>query len=115
MKYISVWKRYTKLTFSVVCLFLLLLSVSACSNKQAQDIEGPADAVAVFKQRCMSCHGVDFKGRMGPESNLQQVGSRLSAEQIITIVKEGGDRMPAQSNIKEEDVVKVAEWLATLK
>jgi len=113
--------RSPRLAVSLMGLILLTLVLAACGNtsssggsKQAV-LEGPEDAVLVYKQRCMQCHGGELEGRMGPETNLQKIGSSLSKEQIIDIIHNGGDRMPAQRGIDEADVEKVASWLASLK
>ena len=81
----------------------------------ASKLEGPEDAVAVFKQRCMQCHGTELQGMMGPESNLQKIGAQLTKEQIISVIHNGGKRMPAINGISDEEADKVADWLSTLK
>ncbi|GAC42219.1 c-type cytochrome [Paenibacillus popilliae] len=98
----------------------LLLTISmlltACGgSSSASTLAGPEEAVAVYKQRCMQCHGNELQGLMGPESNLQQVGERLSKEAIVNTIKNGGNRMPAQRNIDPDDIDRVAEWLASKK
>lgn len=89
--------------------------MTACGGTSASKLEGPEDAIAVFKQRCMQCHGTELQGMMGPESNLQKIGAQLTKEQIISVIHNGGERMPAINGISDEEVDKVADWLSTLK
>ncbi|MCR8845228.1 cytochrome c [Paenibacillus sp. SC116] len=101
-------------------LLLITISLTACGGgsqqQQSAQLEGPADAVEVYKNSCLSCHAADLSGKMGPETNLTTVGDRLSKDQIVTVIKEGKGRMPAQgSRVSDEDAEKVASWLATKK
>lgn len=66
--------------------------------------------------KCISCHGVDLAGKVGPKTNLQKVGSRLSSEQIANKIKNGGGGMPVYKNtISEEEIGLLAEWLNSKK
>ncbi|MFL1675398.1 c-type cytochrome [Paenibacillus dendritiformis] len=112
--------RTRKLSARAAGCGALLLGISmllaACGgSSSASTLEGPEEAVAVYKQRCMQCHGDALQGLMGPESNLQKVGERLSKEDIVNTINNGGSRMPAQRNIDPDDIDKVAEWLAGKK
>jgi mono/diheme cytochrome c family protein len=44
-----------------------------------------ADAEAIYKTNCMSCHGVDLGGGVGP--SLAKVGARMSVDQIKTQIE----------------------------
>ena len=39
--------------------------------------------------------GSDLKGRVGPQSDIHDAGSRLTAKQIKTQIEQGGSLMPA--------------------
>jgi mono/diheme cytochrome c family protein len=72
------------------------------------------DASAVYKQNCVSCHGVDLGGAVGP--NLQKVGSRLSIDQIGSVIANGRNAMPAfKDRLKVEEIDALAVWLAAKK
>jgi cytochrome c551 len=59
-------------------------------------------------------HGVDFEGGVGP--NLQKVGRRLSAQQIVEVLTNSRGIMPAcKGELPEEQIEIVAGWLARLK
>ncbi|KIL42477.1 cytochrome c-551 [Gordoniibacillus kamchatkensis] len=72
------------------------------------------DAQAIYKQNCMSCHGADLSGGVGP--NLQKVGSRLSADQITAQIANGKGAMPPfKGTLKDPDIAALAGWLEAHK
>lgn len=105
--------------FAVVLTVLVLLT--ACGQKAddtvlRSSITTPADgeAVALYKKQCMSCHATDLSGRVGP--NLQEVGSRLTDEQLIMIIQEGVKGMPAYKNrLEQKEIEVLAQWLAKME
>lgn len=66
----------------------------------------------LFQNQCASCHGGDLSGGAGP--NLQEVGSRYSAEEIEEIIINGKGSMPPGLYTGEQ-ATQVAEWLAEQK
>lgn len=76
---------------------------------------GTVDAAAAeekFNQGCAACHGNDLSGGAGP--NLQQVGGRLSQEEILGIINNGKGGMPPKM-LQGADAELVAAWLAEHK
>jgi mono/diheme cytochrome c family protein len=72
------------------------------------------DAATVYKQNCVSCHGVDLSGAVGP--NLQNVGARLSVDQIASTITNGRNAMPAfKGKLKTEEIDALSVWLAAKK
>ncbi|SFM03440.1 cytochrome c551 [Paenibacillus sp. 1_12] len=77
-------------------------------------VGAPEQVQSLYKQSCLSCHGGGLEGRVGPKTNLQQVGARLSKEQIEKQITGGGNGMPAfGSKLKPEETQALAEWLST--
>jgi len=73
-------------------------------------------AVALYIDNCMVCHGVQLEGRMPGNANLQHVGSRLSEEEIVNMILNGGNGMIAfKDRLKEDEIATLAKWLATKK
>lgn len=68
------------------------------------------DAEQVVQQNCTSCHGQNLEGQ-GNFPPLNDVGSRLSEEEIRTIIDEGQGAMPPDI-IEGEEADAVAAWLA---
>lgn len=71
-----------------------------------------ADAEALYKKSCIGCHGGNLEGASGPK--LSDVGSRLSEEEIHTIIEEGKGNMPP-GLLKGEEAAVVAKWLSEKK
>jgi cytochrome c551 len=111
----------------IFIISILLVLISACGNQNSnQTGESPApsdanvvethpEAAALFKKQCISCHAADLSGRVGEQSNLQKVGTRLSKEHIADTIKNGGQMMPAQDHLSDDEIELLAEWLSTKK
>lgn len=104
----------------VAVLFGALLVLGACggnSNDNAgNDGNNANESVAageeVYKKSCASCHGGDLSGASAPD--LTEVGSRLSADEILNIVENGQGGMPA-GQATGQDAEDVSDWLADHK
>ncbi|WP_239587083.1 cytochrome c551 [Bacillus ectoiniformans] len=74
-----------------------------------------ADASAgqeVYNKSCMSCHGGNLEGGMGPA--LDKIGADKSKDDILGVIKNGQGQMPPNV-VQGEDAEAVAEWLAAKK
>lgn len=72
------------------------------------------EATAVFKANCVSCHGVNLEGAVGP--NLQKVGSKLSKDQVAATVTNGKGAMPSfKGKLNDDEISSLATWLADKK
>ncbi|OZB93498.1 cytochrome c551 [Paenibacillus sp. XY044] len=119
---------------SIIFLSLLLvLSLSACgkssdntnnqgaANNNAGTTTGQTGGTAAagngeatFKANCVSCHGNNLEGAVGP--NLQKIGAKYSADEIAGIVSNGRGGMPSfKGQLSDADIQGVAQWLATKK
>lgn len=71
-------------------------------------------ATSVYKQSCLSCHGDQLQGGVGP--NLQKVGTEMNEQQIYNRILKGAGVMPAfKGTLKDEDIANIALWLAKHK
>lgn len=106
-------------------LFGSVLLLGACGGGEETSPEEPADtggetetetetstvdAEAVIQQNCISCHGENLEGA-GNFPAINDVGSRLSEEEILAIIENGAGAMPANI-IEGEEAQVVAEYLA---
>lgn len=122
------WKQWA----ATVAALTVLATVTACTanspdpfgggKKESgltaeQAMAGASEQVqTVYKQNCLSCHASNLEGRMGPKTNLQQVGGRMTKEQIVKQIEQGGGGMPGfQGKLKPEETAALAEWLASKK
>lgn len=86
----------------------IFLVLAACGNQDNGASEN-ATPEQLFVNSCASCHGQDFKSGYAPD--LNQIGSKYTAEEIYEIIENGIGNMPA-GRLKGEDAQKVADWLA---
>ncbi len=120
-----------------LCLtILLVIGLSACGGRDDTQTPGttspsPSPAVsptpaatpggtaaasgeAIYKKSCISCHGDQLQGAMGP--NLQKIGSKMNKDQIVTIVSNGKGAMPAfKGKLSDNEIGALADWLLTHK
>ncbi|CAH0344832.1 cytochrome c551 [Bacillus sp. CECT 9360] len=73
---------------------------------------GAGDAEKIYVNSCASCHGNNLEGDFGPK--LNNVGSRLSQEDIEKIINEGKGSMPG-GLIEGDQVSQMAKWLSEQK
>ncbi|GED12968.1 hypothetical protein AM501_14180 [Aneurinibacillus migulanus] len=83
-------------------------------SQSATTSAGGDDAMKIMQGKCMSCHGQELKGGVGPE--LEKVGKRLDKDGIAKVIKEGrsGTGMPG-GLLNDEETEKVATYLAQQK
>lgn len=82
------------------------------TNKDEGTETASAEGEQVYKQNCLSCHGENLEGQVGPA--LDKVGSKYSKDEILGIIKNGKGQMPPNV-VEGADAEAVAEWLATKK
>lgn len=56
-----------------------------------------------YIQNCAACHGMNKQGQPPTYPSLTNVHDRLSTEEILTIIRQGGSQMPAFPTITEEE------------
>ncbi|MDP4552030.1 c-type cytochrome [Guptibacillus hwajinpoensis] len=87
------------------------------SSDKTSESSGEYDAEAAratYEANCLSCHGENLQGKVGP--GLTAVGSSYSKDEILNIIQNGKGQMPG--NILRGDTEKeenVAKWLADMK
>jgi len=95
-------------------MIVLAMSLAGCGNggpANSTAADGPSDAQVIYKQNCLSCHGGDLEGKMGP--NLQAVGEKYELNELQAIIMNGQGRMPAfKKRLDEQEITVLAEWLA---
>jgi cytochrome c551 len=90
------------------------IAATSTPKSSAANTDTSTAAAALFKQNCITCHGVELQGGFGP--NLQKVGGRLTKEQIIKQIHDGGGDMPPfGTQLKAEEIQSLADWLSTKK
>jgi len=82
------------------------------NNGNGAATDTSAHAQDVLNQSCISCHGSNLEGGVGPK--LQDVGSRLSEDEIRNTIKNGKGQMPP-GLISGQDLDDVAKYLSEQK
>ena len=83
------------------------------TDAETADSGSIAAGEKVVHQACISCHGANLEGR-GNIPPLNNVGSRLSQEEILNVIENGKGAMPPKI-VTGEDAENAAAYLATLK
>lgn len=112
--------RMTLVLMKIFASAGLMLALAACGGggdtEGGSALEGPSGAVSVYKANCVSCHGTGLQGRVGPATNLQKVGSRMSASEITQQLEKGEGSMPAfKDRLTPEEIAGLSDWLASKK
>ncbi|GGA18297.1 cytochrome c551 [Psychrobacillus lasiicapitis] len=104
----------------------LMLAACGGGNDEANDNDTAADtdtaptnetasvdAEKIVSSKCISCHGGNLEGQ-GNFPALNDVGSRLSEDEILNVIENGRGAMPA-GLVTGEEAQAVAAWLAAKK
>ncbi len=95
-------------------LFVLLIGVFyACGNVNSQDAHSESGE-QIYKTYCVACHGANGKLKLNSAPDLTV--SKMTLEERIKNITEGGNMMPAFAEvISEEQIAAVAVYLDELK
>lgn len=103
--------------FAVVLMFTLPGKAEVAEENKPTMPEVQLDAAgaeATVKANCITCHGDQLQGGVGP--SLQQEGGKHDAGEIFTIVTKGRGQMPSfKDKLAPEEIANVAMWLAEKK
>ncbi|MBB6733569.1 c-type cytochrome [Cohnella zeiphila] len=89
-------------------------SASASPSAAPATTVDEAAATAIYKSSCLSCHGDQLQGQIGP--NLTKVGSAMTADQIRTQIENGGGGMPGfKGTLTDDQVNTLTAWLSAKK
>lgn len=86
---------------------------SASAGEAPATVDAEA-ATAIYKSNCLSCHGDQLQGGMGPA--LAKVGADMSDADIHKQIANGGGGMPPfKGTLTDEEIATVTAWLAAKK
>lgn len=72
----------------------------------------------VFRTNCVSCHGREGEGKVGPNLTDEHFKNIKNVEDIATVIQKGanGNAMPAWANrLHPNEIVLVSAYIATLR
>ncbi|GMX65004.1 hypothetical protein Elgi_42740 [Paenibacillus elgii] len=102
--------------------FFLIVTIlagvlSACGSQatdQGMTVSADANAEAIYKKQCVSCHAADLREKVGP--GLQEIGSKMTEQQLFGIIQDGARGMPAFKKVlSAEEIQALSQWLSTKK
>jgi mono/diheme cytochrome c family protein len=106
-------RRTRVLAFSVFCMFAILI---ACISLLAE--ENSSAGEAVFKRKCVLCHGADGSGNtpLGKQLQAANLGSKevqkLTVAEMRKQVHDGRANMPAFGDqLSDEEVTQVIQYV----
>jgi quinoprotein glucose dehydrogenase len=73
---------------------------------------GPPNGPAIYSQNCAGCHGADRAGQAGAIPALTDITTRLTADQIKSVVQSGQGRMPGFSQLTPRELDALVAYLA---
>jgi cytochrome c550 len=107
----------------VACIMAIVLMFNLPGKEEVAKKEKPTmpeitlnteQADATLKANCITCHGDQLEGKVGP--NLQKIGASLSSDQLYGIITNGKGQMPSfKDKLKDEEIANVALWLSEQK
>jgi mono/diheme cytochrome c family protein len=87
---------------------------SASGNKAVAATQKKPDGAKIYKQYCVTCHGL--YGDMGASGAFNLQTSTLSKEERIQVITKGRNLMTAFENLlSPEKIEAVAEYVETLR
>lgn len=109
--------------FFAACAFAVVLMFTLPGKEEVAEENKPtmpvvqldvAKAEATVKASCITCHGDQLQGGVGP--SLQNEGGKHDAEEIYSIVTKGRGQMPSfKEKLAPEEIANVALWLSEKK
>jgi len=114
------WTMFT--LFCAACLLGLSVLFLTIPEQNAHEETVPiedvpldvAAAEAIYGKSCISCHGDQLQGGVGPA--LADVGSRLNVSQIKGVIERGRGIMPGfQGSLSAEEIANLSKWLSEKK
>ncbi|MFP4978903.1 c-type cytochrome [Paenibacillus sp. CN-4] len=109
--------------FFLACAFAVILMFTLPGKEQVAEQNNPtmpvvqldtAAAEATVKANCISCHGDQLQGGVGP--SLQNEGSQHDAEAIYKVISKGRGQMPSfKDKLAPEEIANVAMYLSEMK
>lgn len=99
-----------------LCMIACADKPDANANKSAKKTSAKkkVDGAKVYRQYCVTCHGVN--GDMGASGAFNLIDSKLSLEEKISVITNGRNTMtPFKGLLSESKIKAVAEYTEKLK
>jgi len=112
------------ITLAIIAVFAFACGNSNDSKASTEDTNASAstetvaaaDGEKVYKQYCVTCHGL--YGDMGASGAFNLVDSKLSMEERVAVIsngREGTNMVGFKSILKEDQIQAVSKYIETLR
>ncbi len=89
-------------------------NATSSSSKSEKPAKKAVDGAKVYKQYCITCHGL--YGDMGASGAFNLTTSELNVDERVVVISNGRNTMtPFKDLLSEEKIKAVAEYTMTLK
>lgn len=89
---------------------LVAASTAACGGGGGGD-DRPTTGAGIYRQYCLTCHGADGQGGVGPALAGRMIAKYPDIADQINVVANGTGRMPAfRGNLSTSEIRKVVEY-----
>ncbi|WP_054969058.1 c-type cytochrome [Alicyclobacillus ferrooxydans] len=111
-------KQTALLVLGLICTGLMATGCGQRETVLQQDAATYPEAVHLYQNGCITCHGDNLQGGIGP--NLQHVASQLTPAQIKHRIEVGSGPMPAYAApgdaiLTPSQIDALTTWLSTKK
>ena len=105
-------KRTNAKVLTIATAFAVVLSIPLTAGAQ--------DAAALFKSKCVACHGADGTGsamgkKLGAHDFTTAEVQKMSDAELTDIITNGKNKMPKYASLKPEEVKGLVAYIRTLK
>ena len=99
--------------YRIVFTLLTLITIIACGGNNSHNQTAGIDGEAIFKSKCVVCHGID--GKLGLNGSKDLTVSKVTeAERIVQITKGKGTMTPFEGILTPDEIKAVAAYSMTL-
>ncbi|MEQ1579757.1 MAG: PQQ-binding-like beta-propeller repeat protein [Steroidobacteraceae bacterium] len=85
----------------------------AWTGELAPNVPVTGVAASLYQVQCAACHGVERKGSPPAFPSLVDVGRRLPAADVVTVIRDGRGRMPPFGALGAESIALLQDYLVT--
>lgn len=106
--------RSRRLGVAVALGVVATLTVSACGGGGSDEATRPTTGAAIYKAYCLTCHGAQGQGFVGPKLAGLMVAKYPNVDDQIAVVANGTGRMPAfRGSLSATEIRRVVEYERT--
>ena len=108
------FRRHFLLVVAVLALIVAGVAFAACGSGGGDEASRPTTGEGIYKAYCLTCHGADGQGGVGPKLAGIVATRYPNIDDQIAVVTNGKGAMPSfESRLSAAEIRKVAEFERT--